>query len=120
MILTLEELKELAPDLTGTDAQLTFQLKAAEQAIKGATNNDFNRYKGVDGEIQWPDDIKVGCIEMLRYKASESARKAAQGIASETISRHSVSYGSATAAETEAGYPYALMKFLDPYRRARF
>lgn len=119
MILTLDEIKALAPDLTANDAQLTFQLEAIEQAIKGETNNDFSRYK-VDGEIRWPADIKAGTLQLVQWAFGGAAEKSRDGIASETISRHSVSYAAPSAAETVAGYPAHLMAFLDPYRRARF
>jgi hypothetical protein len=41
-------------------------------------------------------------------------------VASETISRHSVTYVDQTGDNTIMGYPVALMGFLKPYRKARF
>lgn len=120
MILTLEEIKALAPDLTATDAQLEFRLEAVEQAIKGETNNDFSRFKDSAGDIEWPADIKAGALQLMEWALGGAAEKAREGIASETISRHSVSYSAPSSAETVAGYPAHLMRFLDPYRKARF
>jgi hypothetical protein len=41
-------------------------------------------------------------------------------VASETISRHSVTYVDQTGENTIMGYPVALMGFLKPYIKARF
>lgn len=117
MILTVEEIRALAPDLKSSDAAVSLFLDAVEQAIKGTTNNDFSKYADEYGEIHWPADIKMGVLELARWEESSRGK---QGISSETISRHSVSYAAPTGAETEAGYPSYLMKFLDPYRKARF
>ena len=61
--------------------------------------------------------LVVTGLLLTRGGAGEAAR---DGIASETISRHSVSYTAQTSAETVAGYPAHLFAFVDPYRRARF
>ena len=120
MIASYEEIKGLCPDLDATEAQIKLDLDAIEQAIKGETCNDFLRYADESGEIQWPADIKAGAIELIVWKRGGAGEAARDGIASETISRHSVSYTAQTAAETVAGYPAHLFAFVDPYRRARF
>lgn len=117
MILTVEEVKGLDPEIGLTDAQLALYLEGIEQAVKGATNNDFERYRDQHGEIAWPADIKMGALNLLRWDADNRDRV---GVASETISRHSVTYSDVSGTETEGGYPVGLMRFLDPYRRARF
>lgn len=117
MILTVEEVRALAPDLDASDALIEFRLKGIEQYIKGETCNDFERFRDHSGAIQWPDDIKLGVLNMLIWD-DEGRSKA--GIASETISRHSVSYTGLTEAESKGGYPAYLLGFLDAYRRARF
>lgn len=120
MILSADEVKALAPGLTATGEQVAFVMEAIEQAIKGETNNDFSRYRDSSGEIQWPADIKAGALQLVQWALGGASDKARDGIASETISRHSVSYTAPTSGETIAGYPAHLMGFLDPYRRARF
>lgn len=121
MIFTLEELRGLAPSVTASDDYLTLWLEGIEKAIQGETNNTFERFKDEQGEIKYPSDIKLGVLKLLEYDQSASAKKAREGIASETISRHSVSYqASASGTDTIAGYPSALTGFLDPYRKARF
>lgn len=118
MILTTEELKGLAPSCASeSDAALTLWLEGIEQAIKGETNNDFRRFAGEDGEIVWPADVKLGVVNLRKW---EDDNRDKIGVASETISRHSVSYSGLSASESRGGYPAALLGFLDPYRRARF
>lgn len=121
MIFTLEELRGLAPHITATDDYLTLWFEGIEKAIQGETNNTFSRFKDESGVIKYPNDIKLGVLKLLEYDQSTSAKKAREGIASETISRHSVSYSSAASGtDSIAGYPAAMMGFLDPYRKARF
>ena len=117
MIFTVDELKKLAPSLTGSDDLLALKLEGIEQAIKGETNNDFSRFADETGAIQWPDDIKLGVLHLIQW---DEAYREKQGLASETISRHSVTYAGNTAAETVAGFPAAMFAFVDPYRKARF
>lgn len=117
MILTVEEVRKLAPSITDSDELIKFRLEGIEQAIKGETCNDFQRFRGPSGEVEYPADVKLGVLNMLLWD-SESRDKV--GIASETISRHSVSYTGLTEAESKSGYPAYLLTFLDPYRRARF
>lgn len=120
MIMTVEELRALAPQITATDEYLTFWLEGIEKTIQGETNNGFERFKDESGEIKYPADIKLGVLKLVEYDQSQAANKARQGIASETISRHSVSFQAPTSAETIGGYPAHLMGFLKPYRKARF
>lgn len=117
MILAVEELRGLIPDLTESDSVLRLKLDAIEKAIKGATNNGFERYMDCDGNIVWPDDIKYGVLELIKW---DQQYRAKMGVQSETISRHSVTYAGVSADQMEAGYPAYLMAFLDPYRKARF
>ena len=120
MILTIEELKGLAPSCAAeSDTALTLWLEGVEAAIKGETNNDFARYRGESGEIEWPADIRLGVVNLRKWEDGSRARLS-DGVASETISRHSRSYEAAQSTETVGGFPKHLMGFLDPYRRARF
>lgn len=67
--------------------------------------------------VKYPEAIKAGAMEMLKWDA---AGRTKLGVASETISRHSVSYYQYTDAEMVEGYPAAIMGFLKPYKKARF
>ena len=115
MILTVDELRTfLTTD--EPDAGLALRVQALENSIKGYTSNDFERVRAANGG-EWPADIKLGVIELLKWDFS---MKAKQGIASETISRHSVSYVDTNAGLNALGYPKSLLGFLKHYMRARF
>jgi hypothetical protein len=62
-------------------------------------------------------DIKMGVVNLLKW---ELGNREKVGIASETISRHSVTYVDQTGDNTIMGYPVALVGFLRPYKRAQF
>lgn len=66
--------------------------------------------------IKYPDDILEGALSMLKWNI-ENADKI--GVASETISRHSVTYFGTDKSNTILGYPAAIMGFLNPYVRAK-
>lgn len=118
MIMTVDEVRGILPDLGWSEEKTKFWLAGIEQAIKSQTNNDFNRYRDPSsGEIVWPDDIKLGIVGLMQYTKATEGR---EGVASETISRHSVSYTAQTGADSVAGYPAYLMGFIKPYERARF
>ena len=112
--MTVEELRQyLATDQP--EPMLAFKLRAIETAIQGYTNNNFARFMA-NGEIVYPDDIKLGVVRLIEW--DEKMRSKA-GIQSETISRHSVTYADQTS-KTINGYPAHLMSFLKPYMKARF
>ena len=115
MILTVEELRKFVTT-DETDEVLSAWLAALEQMVKGYTHNNFRRYKNAEGVIEYPADIKMGVVNLMKW---ELGRRDKMGIASESLSRHSVSYSDMTA-NTIAGYPVALMGFLKPYMKARF
>ena len=66
--------------------------------------------------VKYPDDVKFGAAMMIEHDIS---REGCDGVASETISRHSVTYATATEGNTIMGYPMKLTSFLKPYRRIR-
>ncbi|MGM9683327.1 MAG: head-tail connector protein [Eubacteriales bacterium] len=115
MILSVSELRQYVTT-DEDDRLLEAKLSAIEQSIKGYTNNDFSRVISADGE--YPMDIKLGVARMIKWDLSGGGDKI--GVASETISRHSVTYVDQTAANTLLGYPVSLLGFLKPYKRARF
>lgn len=69
-------------------------------------------------KIEYPYDVVDGCVELLDYDCNYR-NKSKRGIASETISRHSVSYIQANNSNTLKGYPAHLLGFLEPYVRWR-
>lgn len=68
--------------------------------------------------VRYPSDVKRGAMAMLAYDRTGAGSK--RGIASENLSRHSVSYVQPSADNTVAGYPIDIVAFLGSYRRARF
>lgn len=115
MILTVEELRRYITT-DETDEVLSMWLEAATNMIHGYTHNNFQKY-AVDGVINYPADVKMGVVNLLKWEFT-SRDKA--GVASETISRHSVTYRSDTETNYLNGYPASLMGFLKPYMKARF
>lgn len=115
MIMTVEELRGFI-DTDETDAVLAVRLEAMESMIKGYTNNNFNRYR-VGDSIAYPADVRLGVVNLIKW---DMGNRDKVGIASESLSRHSVTYADMSAANTIAGYPAALMGFLRPYMCARF
>lgn len=114
MIMTVNELRQYL-ESDETDTVLTGRLSAIELMIQRYCHNDFSRV--VDDQGEYPMDIKMGVVSLMRW---EVERRDKIGVASETISRHSVTYVDQTGANTAMGYPAALMGFLQPYKRARF
>ena len=115
MILTVEELKKYV-ETDKSDEMLAFWLEAVEQMIHGYTHNNFRKYM-VNDAIVYPADVKMGVINLFKW---DEDRRNKVGIASESISRHSVTYSDMTGDNCTIGYPKALMGFLKPYMRARF
>ena len=115
MIMTTAELRQYI-DTQEEDQALEARLQALELSIKGYTNNSFTRVLEANGG-EWPMDIKMGVVDLLKWKMGAGNKV---GIASETLSRHAVTYESMTADNTAMGYPKALTAFLRPYMRARF
>lgn len=177
MIMTVAELRELV-DTNETDQALEVKLQALELAIRGYTNNNFQkrafRAIGVavadssqlftavpapfkqgdtiqitDSElnaglftvavvdkdkitvneelydesgvvitkVKYPADVKMGVANMLKWQLENGDKV---GIASETISRHSVTYFNMDGDNSMMGYPRSLLGFLKPYMKARF
>lgn len=114
MLMTVDFLRDFV-ETEEVDAVLEAKLQALELMIKGYTNNNFNRVLTAEGE--YPMDVKMGVVNLMKWELDNREKV---GVASETISRHSVTYVDQTAANTIMGYPAVLMGFLRPYCRARF
>lgn len=112
MMMTVEEVRQYI-QTDETDQGLALRLQALESAIQGYTNNRFLK----DGVVVYPADVKLGAINLLKW---ELEMRDKIGIASETISRHAVSFQSYDGTNTILGYPSSLMGFLKPYRKAQF
>lgn len=77
-------------------------------------DDDFNRVT----LVRYPADVIEGAVGILKYEDARPKEKA--GIASETLSRHSVSYAQASQGSSIAGYPLEVVGFLKPYMRPWF
>jgi hypothetical protein len=118
MIVTVEELRTVAGYEDMTDAQLKRKIEAVENAICRVTHNNF--IDRLTKQKAYPPDVVEGAFEMLKYNVSGTRERGGAGIASEALSRHSVSYVAQDGNNTIGGYPAALMGFLKPYYKARF
>lgn len=124
MIISVEELRQFV-STDEADQVLEFRIQALESFICKYTNNNFKNR--TTGEKDYPLDVKMGAINVLKWKLQNEARnsgdKTKQPVQSETISRHSVTYA-ADSTESDidelTGVPRKLIAFLKPYVKARF
>lgn len=72
--------------------------------------------EGAMSLVRYPKDVVMGAVDMLRHDLETEGR---EDVASETISRHSVTYRDPSSSGFILGYPAKLTAFLKPYRRAR-
>lgn len=114
MIITVAELKN-AITTDKSDSMLELMIRASESFILNYTKNDF--YNRETHSIVYPPDVKIGVINMINYDLTVREKA---GIASESISRHSVSYADQSDNNSDAGYPKSVIGFLKPYMKARF
>ena len=115
MILTVSELRQYI--ITDeTDQVLEAKLQALEVSIRNHTNNNFKRILA-ENNGEYPMDIKMGVVNLMKWELDNREKV---GIASESISRHSVTYFDMTGDNSTMGYPVALVGFLKPYKRAQF
>ena len=92
------------------DTALQEVLDAAEAAVKAYCNNAFPERRYPDG---LPLDVQMGIVKMAAWQIGAGKKI---GIASETLSRHSVTYAQ-NADDSVMGYPRSIMGFCAPYRR---
>lgn len=114
MIMTVDFLRRFI-QTEEEDQALEARLQALELLIHGYCNNDFRRHLTAEGE--YPMDVKMGAVNLLIWDLDHRDKV---GIQSESLSRHSVTYFNLDGANSEAGYPRAMLGFLKPYKRARF
>ena len=109
MILNVENVRKFYD----SDKVTEVKLQSLELLLHDTTNNNFSRYKNTEGVIEYPVNIIEGFAKIIEW---ETIMKSKIGIASESISRHSVTYSKTT----ENGYPEDLMTFMNKYVKARF
>lgn len=68
-------------------------------------------------KIEYPADIIAGVQKLLKYDGQMSGK---MGLKSKTVSRMSETYFDQNSTESIAGYPAAMMSFIDKYRRMRW
>lgn len=69
-------------------------------------------------KVVYPPDIRLGVANLLKW---DYLYRDKAGIASESVSRHSITYGNLNEADNALlGYPAGLMGFLKPHMKARF
>lgn len=94
-----------------------FTVTQANESTITVKEETFDEDDVLVTKVDYPMDIKMGVINLMKW---ELERRDKVGVASETISRHSVTYESMTDDNSIMGYPKTLMGFLRPYRKARF
>lgn len=70
-------------------------------------------------KIEYPIDVIEGAIDILDWEIIKEGKELT-GVASESISRHNVSYVQRTNDNTINGYPIELFNFCEQYKKARF
>ncbi|MDO4384395.1 MAG: hypothetical protein Q4E18_00200 [Clostridia bacterium] len=68
-------------------------------------------------KVVYPPDVKMGVVNLMKW---DNEKRDKIGIASETLSRHSVSYSDMTGENAVLNYPKSLLGFLTPYMKVRF
>ena len=83
-----------------------------------AVNEDLYDESGVViTKVSYPKDVQMGIVNLMKWELDNRDKV---GVASETISRHSVTYFDMNGDNATMGYPKALLGFLKPYKKARF
>lgn len=81
--------------------------------------NLYDSEKNLITKIEYPLEVIEGAIDILDWELVQKGKEKS-GIASETISRHSVTYIQRTGDNTINGYPIELFNFCNEYMKARF
>ena len=93
--------------------------------VTATDENTITVNEALDDEVEvmvtkvvYPSDIRLGVANLLKW---DFLYRDKAGIASESISRHTVSYNDLNNADNALlGYPAGLMGFLKPHMKARF
>ena len=95
------------------------------ELVEGNTitlNDDARLFVGNEEQafitkVEYPPDILFGVTKLLKYDAKTVHTI---GLKSKTVSRMSETYFDQNSTETVAGYPAAMMSFIDKYRKMRW
>lgn len=69
-------------------------------------------------KVVYPPDVQIGIVNLMKW---DNEMRDKIGVSSETLSRHTVSYGDMAGDTNSAlNYPKSLLGFLTPYMKARF
>lgn len=68
-------------------------------------------------KIKYPQDVKMGVVNLIKWELNNRDKV---GVASESISRHSVTFFDMGKDNSSMGFPVSLLGFLKPYKKARF
>lgn len=118
-------LKGANPFKTGDTLQVTESELNAGLVTVSTSSNDVITVKEslydesgvVITKVVYPADVKLGVANMLKWQLEKGDKV---GVASETISRHSVTYFNMDGDNSTIGFPKAMTGFLRPYMKARF
>lgn len=89
----------------------------AEDGVMTLDRPLFPEEKVLVTKVEYPMDVKMGVVNLMKWEIENRGKV---GIASETISRHSVTYFNMDGDNSTLGYPKSLTGFLKPYMKARF
>lgn len=118
-------LKGANPFKTGDTLQITESELNAGLVTVSTSRNDaitvkeslYDESGVVITKVVYPADVKLGVANMLKWQLENGDKV---GVASETISRHSVTYFNMDGDNSTMGFPKAVLGFLRPYMKARF
>lgn len=94
-----------------------YDITAIADGIMTLNESLYPEEKVTITKVIYPADIKAGAINMFKWDVDNRDKA---GIASETISRHSVTYSNMDGDNSSFGFPKSLIGFLKPYMKARF
>lgn len=94
-----------------------YEVKAVEENLTTLSEDLLDEPHGLVTLVKYPADVQQGVIDLIKWDLKNRDKV---GIASETISRHSVTYFSMDGDNSTLGYPKALTGFLKGYKKARF
>lgn len=115
----------VSPFKAGDTLQITeSELNAGLVNVRTSTNGTISVKEDLYDEsgvvitkVVYPMDVKMGVVNLMKWELDNREKV---GVASESISRHSVTYFNMDGDNSLMGYPKSLLGFLKPYMKARF